>query len=156
MEEPNKEDKIKELEAKCEEYLNGWKRAKADYQNLEKEMSNRLSQTGELATALILAKFLPLVDNMARALSHVPVEEKDKEWASGLTQIEKQFTQILSDLQIKKISALGVKFDPKIHEAIGERESDGEEGMVLEEAQAGYIWKDKVLRPAKVIVGKNN
>ena len=148
------EKELEELKDKCEEYLNGWKRAQADYQNLEKEMSRRLGEMGQLATLGILVKFLPLIDNIARALSHVPQEDKDREWVNGFFQIQKQFTRILEELNIKKIAALGAKFDPHQHEAIGAKESEREEGIVLEEHESGYIWQDKVLRPAKVIVSK--
>ena len=80
--------------------------------------------------------------------------DKDKEWVNGFFQIQKQFTRILEELNIKKIAALGAKFDPHQHEAIGAKESEREEGIVLEEHESGYIWQDKVLRPAKVIVSK--
>lgn len=126
-----------ELKKKCEEYLNGWKRERADFLNYKKEEMERIAQLVKYANEELILKFLPVLDNMCLATEHI----KDE----GVTQIKKQFEDFLEKQGIEHIEVLGKPFDPATMEAV-----EGEGETVLEEIQRGYTMHGKVIRPAKV------
>jgi molecular chaperone GrpE len=138
------------LEQKCALFENSWKRALADYQNLQKEVAK---ERGEMAQYAVL----PVVDNFKVAMSHMPKSD-DKavvNWAMGVGFIEKQLDEAMKDLGLTPIKTVGEKFDATKHEAVGDEVADGSEsGTVLKEVQAGYQINGKVVRPAKVITVK--
>lgn len=126
----------RDLEAK---YL----RAMADYQNLEKRVEREKDNFIKFANALIILKFLPVLDNLERAGAHL----KDQ----GIDLVIKQFKEALSSEGVTEINSAGTSFDPELHEAI--EKVDGEEDKVISIVQSGYKMGDKVIRPAKVTVG---
>jgi len=147
--------KSEELQAKADEYLAGWKRAQADYQNLEKDYARRMASMAEYAAADIIAKLLPVIDNFELALVHLPEDVKNSEWAKGLFQVQKERDEMLESLGIERIKSVGQKFDPHQHEAVGHEPSEKvAEGSVIKEVQIGYHMKDRLIRPARVIVSK--
>ena len=146
--------KIKELEAKAEENLAGWKRAQADYQNLKKEHEEQISRIGEISAMGFVNHLLPIIDHFEMAIAHVPKEAEKKEWVQGFFHIKKQFDNILNDLGIKRINAIGKRFNPEMHEAVSQQESNQESDTVIQEIQAGYMFGDSVIRHSKVIVSK--
>ena len=148
-------EKIQLLEKRVEEYLNGWKRAKADYINLKKEIGANQKTVIEFALAASVAKFLPVFDNLDTALKHLPQNLKDSEWTQGIGNIKKQFEGILQELGIEKIKTVGEKFNPEFHEAVIEEKKDGvEPGVIFEEIKAGYMLGGKTFIAAKVKVAK--
>lgn len=151
-----KEDmELKKLKEKCEEYLNGWKRAKADYSNLKKENEKKSIELVRFANAALVLEVLPIYDNMKLAAKHIPENEKEKDWVKGVVQIKKQFREFLKDLNIEEIKTVGEKFDPELHEAVAHEEKDDfEKDVVFEEVSAGYQMYDKTLMAAKVKVAK--
>lgn len=127
---------------KLQELENNYKRALADYQNLEK----RMYQNSVLEKSRLVAKFLPLLDDLERAFKHT----QDK----GIELIVKQFGKTLNDLGVNRVvSEPGVDFDPLFMECI--EMVEGEKDKVVEVLQQGYRLADQpmVLRPAKVTVG---
>ncbi|MDZ4221282.1 MAG: nucleotide exchange factor GrpE [Patescibacteria group bacterium] len=156
MHHTKKEDSHRaELQAKADEYLAGWKRSQADYQNLEREYSQRMASIAEYSAADVIAKFMPVIDNFELALLHMPKEIKDLEWASGLFQVQKDRDALLQTLNIERIISVGQKFDPHMHEAVGYEPSEKvAEGSIIKEVQIGYKMKDRLIRPARVIVSK--
>jgi len=102
---------------------------------------------------MILA-LLPTVDSFDLATKHLPEELKDSDWAKGIMCIKGMFENFLRDAGVSEIKSVGEKFDPNLHEAVGETESEEEEGTVTEEIQKGYRLGDKVIRAAKVKVAK--
>jgi molecular chaperone GrpE len=80
--------------------------------------------------------------------------DKYQNWQKGIEVLLAQLDKTLAEMGVKKIEALGKKFDPHYHEAVREVESDGEEGMVVEELQSGFILNDKVIRPSQVVISK--
>ncbi len=148
-------EEMEVLKTKMEEYLNGWKRAKADYLNLKNETEKQLKDTVMFANASLIFELLPVMDNFDRAVDHMPKVEKETDWAKGVIQIQKQLEDILKLEGVEKIKTVGEKFNPEFHEAITMEEKNGEEsGVISEEVEAGYKLNDKVLRPAKVKVAK--
>ncbi len=160
--EDNKEDIKKqksELEItkqRMEEYLNGWKRAKADYINLKKETEKKQGEMVQFASAALILQMLPIYDNFKLAWQHIPEEHKKSDkWLEGIRQIKKQFAELMKNLGIEEIKTVGEKFDPEIHEAVAkEKKEDMESNTVFEEIKGGYKLYDKVLEPAKVKVAE--
>jgi len=139
---------------KMEEYLNGWKRAKADYINLKKETEKKQGEMIQFANAAMILEILPIYDNFKLAWQHIPQEhKKNDEWLKGIEQIKKQFAELLKNMGIEEIKTVGEKFDPEIHEAVAkEKKEDMESDTIFEEIKGGYKLYDKVLEPAKVKV----
>lgn len=132
---------IEDLKAKCEEYLNGWKRERADFLNYKKEEMERIGSLIKYANEEIILNLLPVLDNLSLAANHI----KDP----GIDQIKKQLEDFLSKEGIEPVKTIGEKFDPNTMEAM-----EGEGETVLEELQRGYTMHSKLIRPAKVKVSK--
>lgn len=142
MTEENKDiNEVEELKAKCEEYLNGWKRERADFLNYKKDEMERIGDLVKYANEEIVLKLLPVLDNLCLAANHI----KDE----GIDQIKKQLEDFLQKEGIEPIKTVGEKFDPNIMEAV---EGDGD--VVSEEVQRGYTLHGKLIRVAKVKVAK--
>lgn len=146
-------DEMLELKNKCEEYLNGWKRAQADYQNLVKENAKQRSELIRYANEDLILDLLPILDNFKIAYSQIPEDEKSSSWVVGFSHIKKQLEDVLAASGIEPIKTVGEKFDVSCHEAIDKR-TDGkkEDDVVLEEVQPGYRLNGKVIQVAKVII----
>lgn len=130
-----------------EELENQLKRALADYQNLERRVSDERRLLSQLSTVIIVEKFLPVLDNLEAAQKHLNDE--------GLLMVIKQFDDILQSEGVSEIQAEGAQFDPNLHEAaeVAEGENDN---LIVKVLCKGYKINDKVLRPAKVVVTKKN
>ncbi|MDP2683771.1 MAG: nucleotide exchange factor GrpE [bacterium] len=157
--EDKKETKKSELEVckeKMEEYLNGWKRAKADYSNQKKDFEKKEKEIVQFANATLILEIMPIYDNFKLAWKHIPEDhKKNDDWLKGIEAIKKQFTELLKKLGLEEIPTEGEKFDPEIHEAVAKEKAEGKEsGIILEEMKAGYKLYDKVLEPAKVKVAE--
>lgn len=127
------------------------KRAMADLQNFKRRMEEEKRQFAKYASANVFLEILPVFDSFERAAQHLPDDLKDNDWVKGIQGIIKQFEQIMEKFSIKKMKALGEKFDPERHEAVASGE--GEKDIITEELEAGYMMDEYVLRPAKVKVG---
>lgn len=151
------EDTLAELrdsQAKCEEYLNGWKRAMADYENLKKDAEKKTGELMEYAAAGIISDLMPINNHFKLAIKHIPAAEQEKDWVRGVMHIKKEFENFLKKYEINEIATVGEKFNPELHEAVGDEESEQPEESIIAEVQPGYLIKDKVFLPAKVIVSK--
>jgi molecular chaperone GrpE len=146
--------KYKELVVKAEEYLAGWKRAQADYQNLKKEHSEQIQKIGDISIMGFADKLLPIIDHFELAMAHIPKDQEKQEWVQGFSHIKKQFDEMLSELSIKRIKTKAEQFNANLHEAVAQEDSEKEKDEILEELQAGYAVNGTVIRPAKVIVSK--
>jgi len=133
-----------ELEEKISELTNNWKRALADYQNLEKRYDKEKQDFVQFATSGLILKLLSALDHFERIQNYL----KD----DGLDLAIKEFKKVLVEEGLDEIEALGQQFNPMEMEAI--EVGEGEEGKVLEVLQKGYRLKGRVLRPAKVKVGQ--
>ncbi|MFH1781076.1 MAG: nucleotide exchange factor GrpE [Patescibacteria group bacterium] len=157
----SQDKKLEKLQKKCDEYLNGWKRAQADYQNLQKDTEKRMGEFRKYACEDMLQQILPLVDYFKHAFAAVPEDEKDSDWLTGIKHIQDYLYKFLEDNGIEIIKTVGEKFDPELHEAIKEEKSGeqpdsamAEEPIILKETQSGFKLNGKVLVPAKVIISK--
>ena len=144
-----------EAKAKCEEYLNGWKRERADFINYKKDEMERIGQLAKYANEEIILKIIPILDNIYLAEMHIPPELKNHEWSKGFNQIKNQLCEFLKKEGIEEIKSLENRFDPNFMEVAEEVEAkDKKSGVVIEEVQKGYTMYGKIIRPAKVKVTK--
>ena len=142
------EDKIKLLE---EETL----RAKADLINYRKRKDDEVSNLLKYSNADILLSLLPILDNFERVIDKEVESEELKSYLEGFRLVYNQIKDILNANEVKEIEALDKEFDPAYHQSITTRKDDSKEsGIVLEVYQKGYTYKDKVLRPAMVIINE--
>lgn len=146
--------KIKELESKIAELTSGWQRTQADFLNFKKQAANERLKLISSAGADIVEQLLPVLDHFQLAAKHLPKELETDNWAQGIKQIEKQFENILFDNGLERIESIDQEFNPQIHEAVEEIESEKPAGTVVEEILSGYRYAGEVLRPAKVKVAK--
>lgn len=145
-------DRTKKL---AEEYLNGWKRAKADYLNLKREVDKEKAELIAMANAGLLLDLLPVYSHLKLAMTHVPAEAREKDWVKGFQQIHRQFQELLKRLGVEEVKTVGEPFDPKMHEAVGSRKVEGAKPhTVVEEVQPGYLLASRVIQPAKVKVAE--
>jgi molecular chaperone GrpE len=147
--------KLSEAEARSAENLDGWQRALADFVNYKKRVERdnealRLTMKGD-----IIKKFLPVLDDLERALQNRPTEGNAAAWADGVELIVRKMQAILEAEGVKKIDAQGAPFDPNYHEAISHEPADGvESGHVIAVVQNGYMLGERVIRPALVRVAQ--
>jgi len=157
------EDLQKQLDvakAKCEEYLNGWKRERADFLNYKKSEMERISELAKYANEELILKIIPILDNIYLAETHVPEELKSHDWIKGFNQIKSQLQDFLQKEGIEPIKTVGEKFDPNAMESVGELDfvksdlTKSEPSMVAEEVQRGYTMHGRIIRVAKVKISK--
>lgn len=152
-------EKLKKQLEKCEqerdEYLDGWKRARADFLNYKKEEAGRIENLmwhvqGDLTTSV-----LPALDDIERAEKGISEEKKKEREMAGVIQAMRCLREALKKQGVEEIIAEGKKFNPEFHEAVGEVEMEGKEsGYIAEVVEKGYLFRGKLLRPAKVRVTK--
>lgn len=155
---PDLQKKIKKLKEnlkKCEverkEYLEGWQRAKADHINYKNDEGKRIEDMARFITAGFIQEVLPVLDSFDLALMHGLPSDVEK----GVLLIKSQFEDILKKRGLDRIEVKdGEEFNPEKHESIGEEESDKPTGTVTEVVQRGYVFRDRVLRPARVRISK--
>ncbi len=138
------------------EYKAGWQRAQADYKNLQAEVSTQRSEWAKMSKLYILEEFIPVYDNFKKAFASEPAEltKEQENWLKGIGYIKQQFGKVLSDNGVEEIETVGKMFDASLHEAVGEEESEDDEGKIICEIDGGYKMGDRVVKVAKVIVSK--
>jgi molecular chaperone GrpE len=154
-----KEDKKKEkknpLQEKIDELNDKVLRQMAEFENFRKRTDKEKSQQFDLGQSNVLEKLLPIVDNFERGLAAVPENEKEGAFADGMNKIYKQLIKQLEDLGVTPIEAVGKEFDPNLHNAVMQVESqEYESGIVAQELQKGYMFHDSVLRHSMVAVAQ--
>jgi molecular chaperone GrpE len=146
------EEALAEEKNRVEEYLANWQRAQADFINYKRRAEQERLEFNSYANSNLALGILPVLDDLERAIKAIPEEFSNSDWVEGVKLVERKFKTTLEGLGVKPILALGMAFDPKLHEAI--RHEKGKEGMVIAEYQKGYMLNDKLLRPSRVAVGK--
>ncbi|NMB70492.1 nucleotide exchange factor GrpE [candidate division WWE3 bacterium] len=132
-----------ELTGKCIDLENNWKRALADYRNLQKRVEEEKMDFIQYATSTLVRRFLGVLDNLEMLNKHTN--------DAGLQMIVKELKQVLSDEGLREIEAENQEYDLNTMEAI--EMVAGEKNLVTEVLQKGYFLKDKLIRPARVKVG---
>ena len=148
--------KIKELEKKNHELLDGWQRDKADFINTRKRDDEAKKQFLKFSKAEIISELIPVLDSFDGAFKNKEAWEKvDKTWRMGVEFIHTQLSNILSQHDLKVINPIGLPYISSRDEAIENIKVDNEadEGKILEVVQVGYELNGKEIRPPKVKVG---
>ena len=147
-------EKIMALEAQSEEYLRGWQRARADYDNLKKETERNLQELRKYIKAEMILDVLPVYDHFKMAMAHIPLDQQEADWIQGINHIHREFADWLKSEGVEEIATKGQEFDPRYHEAVATEQSSEDEGQIIKEIKTGYKINDTILRPAQVIVSK--
>ena len=136
---------VSQDEAKINELIADLQRTRADFENFRKQSDLQKAQAMTAAKLVTVQKFLPLVDDMERAISAYPEQ---------LAPLAKNFVKLLDSLGLKAIdSSAGVEFNPDLHVAVSVDDSDGDIEIITETLRPGYLYNEEVLRAAMVKVG---
>lgn len=147
-------DRLRELEEKNQELNDRLLRRVAEFENYKRRTETEKEILFRYAAEPFILKVLPIYDDIQRSLSHIE-DDKIESVREGFKMIADKFNQVLTDQGVKKIETAGKEFDYEFHEALLQRPSeDIPENIILEEVESGYIYKDKVLKHAKVIVSQ--
>ena len=145
-----KEEQFKEQISQLEDKV---KRQLAEFENFRNRTEKEKSAMFETGAKSVIEKMLPVIDNFERGLATVPEEQKDDPFVDGMNRIYKQLVTELENIGVKPIEAVGCEFDPNLHNAVMQVESEEyESGVVAQELQKGYTYRDTVVRHSMVAV----
>lgn len=147
-------------ETREEEYLNGWKRCQADFENYKKRQAESQKDLIRYSTENIIQQILPVIDNFHASTAHIPEDQKSNPWVTGIMYIQKQLETVLSDNGVSEMEVkVGDNFDPAQHEAVEDatcKSCKGKEkkfeNKITKVIVRGYKMGEKVIRPARVTV----
>lgn len=141
-----KDEQIEELNDKL-------RRQMAEFDNFRKRTEKEKSQMYDMGAKSIVEKFLPVIDNFERGLAAVPEDAKEDAFVVGMDKVYKQMLTELESIGVTPIEAVGQEFNPDLHNAVMQVESgEYESGVVAQELQKGYKYKDSVVRHSMVAV----
>ncbi|MDD5289665.1 MAG: nucleotide exchange factor GrpE [Patescibacteria group bacterium] len=149
----------------CDEYLNGWKRALADYENLKKQTAKEKEEFAKFANTNLIIGLIPVYNNLKISFGHLPADLKNNNWVKGIEHIRKQMLDVLEFNGVEEIvPKIGEKFNPELHEAVKSEEQIVNSEQITDDKQQttdhkivkvlsdGYKLNGRVFMPAKVVV----
>lgn len=149
------EARVADLEKAKKDNWDRYLRAAADTENLRKRHKRELEDAKIDAKWKVLKEMLPVVDNLERAIEHAAQASEDKNpIVEGVQLVLRQFTTAFERLDVTSVDAMDQPFDPNVHEAISQQESDATPGTVVQVLQRGYKSGERLLRPSLVVVAK--
>ena len=138
---------------KIEELTDRVKRQMAEFENFRKRTEKEKSSMYEMGARDIIERILPVIDNFERGLAAVPEEQREDAFVVGMDKVYRQMLTELDASGVKPIEAVGQEFDPNFHNAVMQVESEEyDSGVVAQELQKGYMYKDSVVRHSMVAV----
>ena len=155
---PEQIEELKARAAKADENWDRLLRTTADFENFKKRAAREKSEAIQFANVALIQKLLPVLDHfeMAQAAAQNASDEKNSSLQSGIAMIQNQLKAVLIEAGLEEIDAVGKPFDPALHEAISQQETaDIPEGHVVRQMRKGYKLRERLLRPATVIVAKS-
>jgi len=153
----NLKKELASTDEEAREYLDYLKRLKAEFENYKKRVLKGREQTVKLANEILIRQFLPIMDDLERALSSVKKTKDIDSLVEGIVMVLNQLKKILKKQGVEEIKAKGKEFDPYFHEAVLELKSDKyPNNFVVEEMRKGYKLNNRILRPAMVKVNKRS
>lgn len=148
-----KKEKANKLQEKVDELEDRVKRQMAEFDNFRKRSEKEKSAMFETGAKSVVEKILPVVDNFERGLAALSEEEMKQPFAEGMNMVYKQLITELEKLEVKPIEAVGCEFNPELHNAVMQVESEEyESGVVAQELQKGYTYRGAVVRHSMVAV----
>lgn len=149
------ESGLDQITKQSEEYLNGWRRAKADLINFQRQTEREREGWIQFANATCLQAFFPILESLDQATSDECIGKSIDDHILGVKKIKDQFMGVLEKMGIEPIKCVGEPANPEVHEVVGkEKNNEHAPGLIVKEAQKGFLLHGKVLRPAKVIVSE--
>jgi molecular chaperone GrpE len=147
---------LKERAAKADEHWERLLRQAAEHENYKKRMAREKQDATKFANEALLQKLIPVLDNFEAALAAAGASASaDDSFKTGVSMIYTQFKAALADAGLEEINAEGQAFDPNFHEAVSQQETaDVPEGQVVQQLRRGYKLRDRLIRPATVVVSK--
>jgi molecular chaperone GrpE len=161
--EPNKtgeastdpESRVAELQAELSKYKDAALRATADLDNYRKRVSRERDESIKYANTAFLERLIPILDNFELGLQAARTAPEAAPIVDGLSMVYKQLQDFLTNSGVETIDATGQTFDPNLHEALAQEENhEVPEGKVIRQVRKGYRLRDRLLRPANVVVSK--
>ncbi|WP_010247857.1 nucleotide exchange factor GrpE [Acetivibrio cellulolyticus] len=145
--------KLEEKTKQCDDYFNMLQRTAAEFDNFKKRTAREKEALYLDATIDVVAAFLPVIDNIERAVQAANNDAGDNSLKEGIDLVYRQFKDVMKKLNVEAIEAVGKEFDPNLHNAVSHIDDEQYgENVVAEEFQKGYIFKDKVIRHSMVKV----
>ena len=154
---PEQIEELKSRAARADENWDRLLRTTADFENFKKRAARERIEAAQFANAALLQKLLPVLDHfeMAQTAAQTAGDDKLASLQAGIAMIQQQLKSILAETGLEEIDAAGKPFDPMLHEAVSQMETaDAPEGRVVQQIRKGYKLRDRLLRPAAVIVAK--
>ena len=153
-----KSKKQEELEQQIGELTQDLQRTRADFENYRKRVQADRAVTYQHGQSAAVVKLLPVIDNIERAITHIPVDLADNKWAQGVASLVKNLEKSLSSMNVQRIEATpGTVFNPELHEAIQvDEDAEGHKEVIAEELQAGYTHAGTPIRHAMVKVTRTS
>lgn len=140
-------------DAVIEELQDKVKRQMAEFDNFRKRTDKEKSTMYEMGASEVIKKLLPVVDNFERGFKSITDEDKETPFAKGMDMVYKQIMKMFEDIDVKPIEAVGVEFNPEVHNAVMHIDDDSVgESIIVEEFEKGYTYKDTVIRHSMVKV----
>jgi molecular chaperone GrpE len=152
----SKKQSIAELEKQIADLTQALKRERADSVNLRRRIDEERAQLANFYKAMVIRQLLPAIDNLERALMHIPKDLKNHDYVKGVQGLVKQFEQCFKQMGVERIKTVGSEFDPRYHEAISVEDVGGSVEVVSEELQPGYKIGDEIIRHATVKVKRGH
>jgi molecular chaperone GrpE len=142
-------------QAQAAEYLDSWRRSVAELSNARKRMQREQTEMSAVATARVLERLIPIVDDVQRAFSSLPADAAASDWVAGFRLIQRKLEGLLESEGVTTIAAEGKRFDPAVHFAVSLEYQPGYgDGDIIAEVSRGYLLGDRVLRPSMVRVAR--
>jgi len=154
---PEELDQLKARAAKAEEHWDRLLRTSADFDNFRKRAAREKQDAIKFANESLLGKLLPVLDSLdaALAMTNGPPDRAAEALRTGVGLVQQQFKSVLAEAGVEEVDAAGRRFDPNLHEAVAQQECpETPEGQVLQQLRKGYKLRERLLRPASVIVAK--
>jgi molecular chaperone GrpE len=152
-EQTDAEDPMAGLQADLDRFRDLALRSQADFENYKKRSAREKEEAIKYANSSLLERLVSIIDNFELGLAAAKEQGEQSPIYSGMVLVQKQLNDLLAENGLQPIEAEGRKFDPNVHEAIAHEPSDQvPEGIVLRQTRRGYRFKDRLLRPAKVVV----
>ena len=146
------DDAMAGLQADLDRFRDLALRSQADFDNYKKRAAREKEDAVKYANSSLLERLVSILDNFELGLAAAKTESEQSPIYSGMVLVQKQLNDLLEENGLQAIEADGKKFDPNLHEAIAHEPSESAEGTVIRQARRGYRFKDRLLRPARVVV----
>jgi molecular chaperone GrpE len=146
------EDAMAGLQADLDRFRDLALRSQADFENYKKRAAREKEDAIKYANSSLLQRLVSILDNFELGLAAAKSEGKQSPIYSGMVLVQKQLNDLLEENGLQAIEAEGKQFDPNLHEAVAHEPGEAPEGIVIRQGRRGYRFKDRLLRPARVVV----